>query len=67
MKGRNKSGAVGWFPKSYVSMSGGDAKTELKDNLAKDQVGKSTESIGKDVSTPPSTPSAGAVYDVVTG
>lgn len=44
-----------------------DAKAELKDNLAKDQVEKSKESMGKDISAPSSTPSAGAVYDVVTG
>ncbi|KAM3725267.1 Intersectin-1 [Dirofilaria immitis] len=64
-KGRNKSGAVGWFPKSYVSMSSGDGKSDLKDNLTKDQVEKSKESIIKDVSVPSSTPT-GAVYDVVT-
>ncbi|EJW85007.1 SH3 domain-containing protein [Wuchereria bancrofti] len=65
-KGRNKSGLVGWFPKSYVSMSGGDSKTDLKDNLAKDQVEKSKESATKEPSAPSSIPSAGAVYDVVT-
>uniref|UniRef100_A0A0R3RTX3 Intersectin-1 n=1 Tax=Elaeophora elaphi TaxID=1147741 RepID=A0A0R3RTX3_9BILA len=65
-KGRNKSGAVGWFPKSYVSMSGGDAKADLKDNLTKDQIEKSKESTGKDASLSSSTPSTGAVYDVVT-
>uniref|UniRef100_A0A1I7VHU6 Intersectin-1 n=1 Tax=Loa loa TaxID=7209 RepID=A0A1I7VHU6_LOALO len=65
-KGRNKSGSVGWFPKSYVSMSGGDAKVDLKDNLAKDQVEKSKESVGKDASAPSSTPSAAPIYDVVT-
>ncbi|CAG9540234.1 unnamed protein product [Cercopithifilaria johnstoni] len=64
-KGRNKSGAVGWFPKSYVSMSDGDAKVDLKDNLTKDQIEKSKESIGKDASAASSIP-AGAVYDAVT-
>ncbi|OZC07366.1 hypothetical protein X798_05594 [Onchocerca flexuosa] len=65
-KGRNKSGAVGWFPKSYVSMSSGDSKSDMKDNLTKDQVEKSKESIVKDASAPSSAPSTGAVYDVVT-
>lgn len=66
-QGRNKAGSVGWFPKSYVSMSGGDVKNDFKNSLAKDQVEKSKDSVGKDASILSSTPTAGVVYDVVTG
>lgn len=48
-------------------MSSGDNKSDVKDNLTKDQVEKSKESIVKDASAPSTAPSAGAVYDVVTG
>uniref|UniRef100_A0A915PTZ4 Uncharacterized protein n=1 Tax=Setaria digitata TaxID=48799 RepID=A0A915PTZ4_9BILA len=63
-KGRNRSGAVGWFPKSYVSMSSGDGKSDSKDISPKDQADKSKESV-KDISAPSATPVAGAVYDFV--
>lgn len=48
-------------------MSDDNSKADLKENSTKDQVEKSKESIGKDVSAPSSTPSASAVYDIVTG
>ncbi|VDN02530.1 unnamed protein product [Thelazia callipaeda] len=63
-KGRNKSGAVGWFPKSCVSMLSGDMKSDSKDSLPKDQVEKSRKSNITDASSLSSTPS-GAVYDAV--